>query len=712
MQIIQNIRDKGAAIVIGVIALSLIGFILMDAKQGTGRMFGSNSSAIGKINGEAITYDEFNTKVKQLEDQQYGGRVTGNMVYQIRQNVWDQMVGQKILRDEFEKLGLVFSSKEMSAIMFSDEAPQALKQAFTDKTTGQYDIAKVQQWWQQAKKYKGEQMVAVEQEIVEPMKFQTLLNKYTSLISASAYYPTWMKEKEAAENKTFATISYVSIPYNVISDSAVKVTDEDIMNYVKKYPKLYKQEAGRSISYVAFDANPSAADSAANVAALETLKPLFIADTNAKAFVGRNMSAIKYNDAYLSKAKLTMSQKDSIAALPVGGVFGPYLDGSNFVLAKMVGVKSMPDSIKCRHILIATTDRQTGAEILSDSIAKKRIDSIADAIKAGASFDALEAQFSTDQAAHKDKGVMTFDLATVQNKEQFAPEFGEFLLNEKGETKKTVKTNFGWHYIEILEKKNPTISYKIAYMAKEISPSDETVNAASAQATKLSGEARNSKALDAYVAKNGLKKIDGSALVKENDYQLGGLQEARQLIKWAFEAKEGEVSEPFSINDQFIVAVVTKVQPEGLPDAKLARPMVESLVRNIKKSEEIIKKIGATPTLEAAAAAYGKEIAVAGADSTLTFGAQIINGIGQEPKLIGASFNKENQTKVSAPIAGINGVYVIKVNSTGVKPADAPEVAAEQAKSRVQSIRQQVSYGWYEGLKKTADIKDDRSKFN
>lgn len=261
-------------------------------------------------------------------------------------------------------------------------------------------------------------------------------------------------------------------------------------------------------------------------------------------------------------------------------------------------------------------------------------------------------------------------------------------------------------------KKNPTISYKVAYMAKEISPSDETVNGASAKATKLSGEARNIKALDAYVAKNGLKKIDGSSLVKENDYQLGGLQEARQLIKWAFEAKEGEVSEPFSINDQFIVAAVTKVQAEGLPDAKVARPMVEALVRNLKKSEEIIKKIGTAPTLESAAAAYGKEITVAGADSALTFGAQIISGIGQEPKLIGASFNKENQTKVSAPIVGINGVYVIKVNSTGVKPADAPEVAAEQAKIRVQSIRQQVSYGWYEGLKKTADIKDDRSKFN
>ena len=81
MQIIQNIRDKGAAIVIGVIALSLIGFILMDAKPGSsGGIFGGNrSSSIGKVNGESIEYSEFSAKVKQVEEQQ-GGRVSGTQV--------------------------------------------------------------------------------------------------------------------------------------------------------------------------------------------------------------------------------------------------------------------------------------------------------------------------------------------------------------------------------------------------------------------------------------------------------------------------------------------------------------------------------------------------------------------------------------------------------------------------------------------------------
>ena len=602
MQIIQKIRDKGAAIVIAVIALSLIGFILMDANLGSSRMSASGASSIGEINGATVDSKEFQDKVKQIEDQ-YGGRISGSQVYMLRQSAWDQLVAEKVLGAEFEKLGLLFSPKELSSIIFSNDAPQSLKQAFTDKTTGVYDIAKVQQWWQSAKKFKGEQRDAVESQVVEPIKIQSQYTKYSGLIAASGYYPTWMKEKETADGKAFANISYVAVPYNGINDSTIKISDQDITDYIGKHKAQYTQEGGRQISYVAFNATPSANDTAKTLESVASLKTAFIADTNAKVFVSRNVSAKDFDDAYTLKSKLTMTQKDSIVALPVGGVYGPYLDGKDFEIAKMVSTKILPDSIKCRHILIATTDRQTGQPTLSDSIAKNRIDSVELAIKGGANFDELESKYSSDQAAHQDKGVMTFDLATIQNKVSFAPEFGSFLLNENGETKKVIKTSFGWHYIEILEKKNPSPAYKIAYLAKEVVASEETINTASVNASKLSAEARNAKTLDAYIAKNGLQKIDVPNVIKENDYQLGGLQDARQVIKWAFEAKEGDVSEPFSVGDQFVVAVVGKIQPEGLPDVKTVRPNVEQTVRNLKKAEQIKNKLTATPTLESAAAA-------------------------------------------------------------------------------------------------------------
>jgi peptidyl-prolyl cis-trans isomerase D len=704
MQIIQQIREKGTAIIIAVIAISLIGFILMDANLGSNRMNSGGNGDIGSINGQPVSNSEFAAKVKQMEEQ-YGGRVSGSQLYQIRQTAWDQLTAEKIFTAEFEKLGISYSPQELTATMFSDDAPQTLKQAFSDPATGKYDIAKAQQWWQTAKKSKGEQRDAIVSQVIEPMKLQSLFTKYNGLIAAGGYYPNWLREKENNERNTFATLSLVNIPYTVIADSTVKVSDEDINKYVSARKTLYKQEGGRLISYLTFSTNPSSSDTQSVNTTILNLRESFAADTNMKVFMARNMSTRKFDEAYVPKSKITGAQKDSILNLGANRVYGPYLDGKEFVLARMMGTKILPDSIKCRHILIGTVNRETGEATMDTALAHRKIDSIAALVASGVSFDSLEAQNSTDQAAHKDKGVMTFDVATVQNKQNFAPEFGEFLLNEKGETRKTVKTNFGWHYIEILEKKNPTPCYKIAYLSREILPSEETINKATAKANKLSGEVRDIKTLEGYIKKNGMEsiRVDHPLPVKENDYQLGALQDARQIVKWAFEAKEGAISEPFNIGDQFVVAALRKIQPAGLPDAATARPQVENQIRNMKKAEQIGAKVKSASSLEAVASVYNNPVQPAGSDSSITFNAQLINGMA-EPKVIGAVFNKANQTKVSEPIAGNTGVFYIKVNSYGTKPDQSAGSA-----DRARSIGQQLSSGFFESLKKMSDIKDERS---
>ena len=707
MQIIQNIREKGAAIVIVVIALSLIGFILMDAKSGrNGSLFGGNPSTnIGKVNGEPIEYKDFTDKVKQAEEQ-YGGRINGTQIYGVRQSIWDQLVAEKILVREFKKLGLSFSPKEMSSIMFSIDAPYALKQAFTDKESGQYDISKAQEWWKTAKKSKDDQRAAIESQIIEPMKLQTLYNKYNSMIMASAYYPTWMQKNDLTESKQFANIGYVAVPYNVISDSAVKVTDSEIMDYISKKKAIYKQDGGRYISYVSYSANPSSTDSLKSRESVAILKTPLLADTNANIFLARNMSTMKYYDGYTLKSKLAMDQKDSIANLSIGNVFGPYLDGGAFVLAKMLGKRQMPDSVKSRTIFVSTKDPQTGQPILADSIAKKRIDSISTAIKGGADFNTMVLIYSDDKGSKDKKGEYEFTSTQFNG---LPKEFAETIFYGKEGEKKVVNTDFGWHYIEIISQKNFETAYKVAYMAKQILATDETVNKASMNATKLSGENRDIQSFEAYVAKNGIQKMNVPSMVTQNEYRLGGLQDARQLIKWAFEAKQGDVSEPFSIEDQFVVAVVSKIQQEGLPDAKTARPMVELTIRNLKKADQIIEKLSKANSLESAAAIYKQPIRSAGEDSSLTFNSQIINGLGDEPKIIGAAFNKNLLTKASESIKGNNGIYIIKVNNIGNLPSETPESLTLQISQQTKGKFQQLS-GWFESLKKTAEIKDNRSK--
>ena len=707
MQIIQTIRDKGAPITITLIALALIAFILMDAKK-DGKGPSANDS-IGKVNGNAIDQAEFSKKVSLLEkqeEQQSGQRPSNSRSAQIREQVWNQIVAERVFYAEAAKLGIEFTSKELDNILKSDDPSNPLMQdkSMVDPATGKLDRTKLSQALVNIKKMKGEQWDMVNSQIIEPQKLTSVSTKYFALLNASAYYPSWMEEKDAKESKTFATVSYVQIPYQTISDSTIKVTDAEVEKYVQKHKDLFKQEAGRMISYVAFSQLPSAADSARTKGVVEALKNEFANESNVKTFLARNTSAIDFDTNYVPKSKIQSTYLDSIIKLPEGSVYGPYVNNKNYVMAKMLGSKTLPDSAHARHILIATVNSQTGEPLLEDSIAKKRADSIFNAINGGANFAILAMQYSADGS--KDKGG---DLGTFANG-TMVPEFNKFSFEKPVGSRGVVKTQFGYHIIEVLSQKGASPAYKIAFLAKEIFASEETINKASNEAIKLSAE-KDAKKAEAYIQKNGLQKILVPTLIKENDAQIGQMQDARQLVRWVFEAKKGDVSDPMPVSDQFVVATVDKIYKEGTQDAETARALAEPAIKEEKKAEQIIKALGTNTTLESAAAKYSKQILTAGADSSITFKTQIIKEVGNEPKLIGAIFNKANLNKVSAPVAGKAGVFVFKVNSFAEKAANPNEDKAQLRIQQTSALRSQAVSNWFEGLRKKATIKDNRSKF-
>lgn len=709
MQIIQSIREKGAAIIIIVIAISLIGFILMDSKPGSNTsLFGGNTTNVGKVNGRAIELNEFNKRVTQEENNQAaqtGQQPTGAAVLRIREQVWNQIVAEEVFYKEAEKLGINLTSKELSAILMSSDQlnPFMKERGMVDPATGKLDETKAREALNNIKKFKGDQRKAIDAQILEPLKLSTAAAKYGGLISAAAYYPTWMQEKDAVDAKTFATISYVTVGYNEISDSAVTVKDEDINNYVAKHKDLFKQEAGRTISYLTFSQLPSATDSAKTLQLIRELKTQFAADSNAKAFVARNTSAVDFVDEYLPLSKIKSQAKDTIVKQPVGVVSGPYLDGKNYILAKIIGIKQLPDSVKARHILIGVNDPQTGNPIRTDSAAKKLADSILAAVKSGADFGALALKYSSDGSSTKGGDLGTFGYGAM------VAEFNDFTFNKSVGEKAVVRTQFGYHVIDILSQTNFKSAYKVAFLAKPILSSDETINAASLASSKAAAQ-KNEKDLAAYAAKNGLSLVEFPTTIKENDFTVGNMQDARSLVKWAFGANKGDVSEPIVIGDDFVVATVNKTYSEGTQDAATARVGAEAIVRNMKKADLITAKLGATPTLETAAAAYNKQVLTAGADSTITMTGRIINGIGAEPKIIGAAFNKDNIAKASTPIVGASGVYIIKVQGVSQKAEATAEEKTAQTTARFAAIRQQTN-NWFEALRKQADIKDTRAKF-
>lgn len=702
MQIIQSIRDKGAAIVIVVISLSLIGFILMDANQGQG-IFSSFSTDVGKVNGEKIEMADFNNRVRMaeaMEQQRTGQAVTGVRTYQLRDEMWNQVVAEKIFGAEAEKLGIQFTSKELSYILLSNEPNNPLLQEaqLRDSVTGKLNIAEAQKAIANIKKLKGEQKANVDAQIIEPLRLGSMVAKYSGLLSASAYYPEWMRKKDAAEAKTFSHISYVMVPYSEMPDSTFKVTDAEVNDYVKKNKGLFKQEKGKMVSYITFSQLPTAEDSSRAESSLAALRSEFATDSNVNAFLLRNSSVIEYADEFKPKSAYGDIPVDSIIAAN-GNVYGPFVSGNNLVIGKLVGSKSLPDSVRARHILIATRDRQTGQQLRDDSSAHRLADSLLAVLNAGGNFAALAAQYSADGSKDNGGDLGTFGFGAM------VQEFQDFTFNKPVGTRGVVQTQFGWHVIEVTNQKNFNPAYKIALMGKEILPGDATINAASLNATKASS-LKDAKNLAEYAAKNGLSLTQNPTVVKENDYSIGTLQDARQLVRWISENKVGAVSEPFPIGDNFVVATIDKAFEEGIQDAATARSGAEAMIIKEKKAEVIIKKMGANPTLDAAASAYGKQVMEAGQDSTLTFTTQMIPGVGIEPKVVGASFNKNYQSKPSPAFGGTSGVFVIKVNSIAEKTVSEEE-AAQRAASKLGMLRSQTG-NWYENLRKQAVIKDNR----
>jgi peptidyl-prolyl cis-trans isomerase D len=707
MSIIQQIRDKAAVLLTSLIALSLIGFLVQDAFVGrSSGLFSDQPSSVGSVNGKEIDVMEFNNKVNAAEQSYRSQGMESNemMTQNIVESIWNGYVMEELIQSAASKAGLSLTSKELGALLFSESAPQEFRQLFTDPNTGMFDLQAAKTWFTNLKKNKrADEIKMVTDQLLNPLSMRLLNDKYNSLFVQGAYAPKWMLEKQNNDNSLISSIAYVGLPYAMISDSLkeLKVTDAEIDAYVKDHKDDFKQEKVRSVSYVVFDANPNVEDSTNVRSQLDLLREEFFTTADAKAFVTRNNTANTFFDGYVLKSRLQMSAKDDIIAMPVGSVIGPYIDGNTYTMAKKLDVRSLPDTVKCRHILIGIADPRTGQLRRDDSTARRKADSIFSAIKSGADFGMMATQFSEDEGSKMNNGEYTFSSVDITN---LAKEFGDFILYKPTGAREIVKTAFGYHIIEVMSQKNFQESFKMAYLAKKILASPETDNAASSAATQFAGTSRDVKAFDENVTKMKLTKL-GADNLKEMDYAIAGMP-SRQMVKWVFENKVGSVSEPFDLRDRYVVLAVTGSLSEGVQPASLARVMVEPILRNRKKAAEIKKKIGNANSLDNIASTFGTQVMTA---DSIQFATPYVPEIGNEPKVIGAAFSKSLVNKVSAPIEGSNALFVLQVRQIGATSSMNADINAQKKAVEAQ-LRQYANFSTMEALRKSAKIEDNRSK--
>ena len=706
MALINTIREK-SGVAVGLVAVGMLLFIVGgDLVGGKNRLFGRNDQVVGEVAGQKVELADYNNSLEQAKQAfaaQQQRQPDEQALGYLRDQAWNQTIYRMAFRPEWEKLGLTVGDDELVDMVQGDNISPGIKQAFTDKTSGQFDKTRLIEYLKNLDKLPAENQAAWHN-FEANLPAERLANKYNALLKNSVYVTTAEAKRFDTAQKAKATVKYLFVPYGSISDSAVKVTDAQLQAYLDKNQGKYKVEDGRSVEYISIPVVASKEDSAAVKTTMAELTTQFASAPVDSLFVSAN-SEQPYTRAFRSPADLPEQLRKQLP-LAQGKIYGPYAENGTYSLYKVTGTGTGKQAAaRASHILI----KADGTTPAAKAAAKAKAQDILNKIKAGADFAALARQFGTDGT--KDQGG---DLGWF-GQGRMVPEFEKaiFGATSTGLLPNVVETSFGYHVIKITALPTKQ-TYQVAEVKKTIAPSDATREAAYAKAQQLKGEAtdlasfRKLTTTDKTLVKQEAKNLDRSARSVNN------LQNARELVRWAFgfnvsgsETKVGDISEVYEMGDQYVIAALTDKRAKGTATIANLKPELSALVRNEDKAKQIMAKLPKAGTLEEMAAKYGPTAQVGTADG-LVLGQGSIPNIGFEPVAVGKAFALKPGQK-SAAIRGEQGVLVVEPVSTtpAAVATDLKAVRLQLAQQRAQQQDGKI----YEAIKAHANVKDNRTKF-
>ncbi len=701
MATLQTIRNRAGVLVAIIIGLALLAFILNDLIYNN-RLFNSGpGDTIAEIYGNDISIKEYEQLVTELIDNYL--RNTNqeavpdeNITYQIREQAWEMLIQKYVLTNNFPDLGIAVHDDELrDMIVGSNIDPQVLQiPIFKNQQTGMFDPNLVRQFIANMDKdptgNARKSWVAFEKELAN----QKLIRKYYTAIKKGMFI-TSIEAKQVAEEQSIQNdIQFIVKRYSAINDSTIIINDNDIEEYYKEHQYLFEQEESRDIEYVVFDVKPSPADLQSLQRKLLDIKERFINAENNEEFVNQN-SDLPYQQTFYAKGDLSPQIDSIIFNQKEGFVYGPYIDGTNYMIAKLISFKNLPDSVKARHILIAPNEKRTKEQ------AKQLADSIKNALLKGANFADLAKKYSNDPGSANDSGNLGWFKQNVMVKP-----FEKAAFEAKKGDIVTAETQFGYHIIQVIDKSKEVKKAEVAFIQWKIEPSSTTYQNIQNKAYQFAGMNNTIEKFKDAVVKEGLNKRIANG-IRPNDKAIAGIDNAREIIRWAYKAKKNEVSKPFEFHDKFVIAVLTEVREKGYAPIEQVKDQITSLVRKEKKAQKFIEEFKSVKTLgnlQSIATKLNTSIMDA---TNLTFASFSVPGVGIEPKVIAASTLIE-KNKLSPIIKGNTGVFLLTVsNRNKTSSADPNQIKLQMN----YDISARVDYQAFEALKKLANIKDNRIMF-
>ncbi|RKS55095.1 peptidylprolyl isomerase/peptidyl-prolyl cis-trans isomerase D [Gillisia mitskevichiae] len=707
MAVLNKIRQRSVFLIV-IIALALFSFVLADVIRNGGLSSQKSQNVVATVNGEEISREDFARQVDAYQQNMGPNATTSQVVNQ----VWDLKLREVVLQEEFEKLGINVGEAQVRQLL---RLQLAQNPNFVNEV-GMFDENKLQEYVANLKATSPQaydQWVAYENSIAESAKENIYYNMVRAGIGAT------LLEGEQAyrmENDN-VDLKFVQLPYSSIADTEVSVSKDEIKDYVKKHSERFQVEKSRDIQFVYFPEEASSDDDTEAKAVVASVLnsrvefnsasnendtlPSFSEASDVEAFVNQN-SDIQYQDRILFKNDLKGSFTDQIFNLNEGETYGPYKEGGYWKVTKMVEAVQIADSAKASHIMISWKGLPTAAETLrTKEEAKTLADSLAGVVrKDKGSFEALAAQYSADVAS-KDKGG---DLGFFRPGSMIKS-FNDYVFNNNKGDIGVVESEFGYHIISIEDKTAEERGVKLATIAREIEPSEKSLNNLYTKVTKFEIAAKDKDKDFAEVAKADnyeVKTVRGMKVLEEN---IPGVGAQRRIVQWSFEddVKAGDIKR-FEVAGGYVVAQITAVKDKGLMSSEEASASVTPILMKEKKAKLLKEKANGASLAEIA---KNNGVSVQSA-SAINLNNPTLAGAGNEPEVVGAAFSLKPGV-VSKPISGDKGVYVVEMVSMNAAPKmdSYKSFAMREASQRRQAVVSRV----FEALKENADIEDNRARF-
>lgn len=707
MATLQSIRSKGPLLVI-VIGLALFAFIAGDAWKVLQPHQGRQD--VGEVNGEKLSAQEYQKMVDEFSEviKLTNGlnSLNEDQLTNVKDQVWNTYVTNQLIAGEAEKLGLTVTDKELQAVIDEGTNPLLMQTPFRNPQTGAFDKDMLKKFLVEYANLGSSQMPAQYVEyyqklgnfwtFVEKTLRQSLLaSKYQNLIAKSLISNPVAAEDAFKGRTEQSDLLLAGVPYASISDSTITVSDEEIKNLYNERKESYKQPVEtRDIQYIDVHVVPSAEDRGAVLKEVtEFTDQLDKTTTDYASFVRSTGSTVNYTGVAINKTSLPQDVAARLDSASVNEVYGPYYNAGDdsYNTFKILAKTTAPDSIQFRQI-----------QVMADTEARRTelADSIFNAIKGGADFaEVAKAYGQTGEATWVN--AMSWEGAALDADNL---KYIQTLINQPVNELKNLKVGQANLILQVMSKKAMKPKYDVAVIKCPVEFSKETYNDAYNKFSQFVAQNTTLEDMKKNAEEAGYTVIPRSDFTSDAHY-VGNIHSTQEALRWIFNAKAGEVSPLYECgdNDHMIMVGVEAINKKGYVNInKVANMLRNEIIRN-KKAKQLMGQMKDFNSL-----AQIKEMKDAVSDSVkhVTFNAPAYISVthASEPA-ISAYASKSDVEKVSAPIKGNAGVYMIQVYA---KDKGSEEFDAKKEESALSSMSSAYANQCISELREKGKVTDQR----